>query len=314
VSAEARNFRVGLFVIAGMTLIAAFVVVLGGAALFDDPVLFETYFDESVQGLAVGSPVKVRGVQLGAVSAISFVQDDYALDTEEDRIRYGTLVRVEMNVQQATATRAGVDVERVQDNLRRLIGQGARLRLTSMGLTGTSFIEMDFLDAGANPPMQPPWEPIGIYIPSAPSTMKSLTSAAERIAAKLENVDVEKVVNDLDQLLISMEGKLDEIRFDEVQQGLDDLISEVRQTNAQVQRIITEAELGEMAQRAMSTLEQVDATVLMVERTVAAGRMGLGTTMDDLRVAAGNLRDVTETMRDHPSLLLFGEPPAPTEP
>lgn len=313
-SAEARNFRVGLFVIGGMALIATVVIVLGGAALFDDPVFFESYLDESVQGLEVGSPVKVRGVQVGTVCGISFVQDHYSFETEEDRARYGTLVMVEMQVQQATEGTPGVDVERVEDNLVRLIKQGARLRLTSMGLTGTSFMELDFLDASRYPPLVPSWEPDTLYVPSAPSTIKSLTSAAERIAAKLENVDVEKVVRDLDALLVSMEGKLDEIQFQSVEKGLNDLITEVRETNAQVRGIITEAELGEMAKSAMHTLEQVDTTILMVERTVAAGRQGFGTTMDDLRIAAGNLRDLTETMRDQPSLLLFGDPPAPTEP
>ena len=61
-SAEARYFRVGLFVFVGLAAIAGTALVLGGRSFFAEKVTFETYFEESVQGLEVGSPVKLRGV------------------------------------------------------------------------------------------------------------------------------------------------------------------------------------------------------------------------------------------------------------
>jgi hypothetical protein len=64
-SAEARYFRVGLFMFVGIGLIGSCAVILGGQGLFQTPVPFETYFDESVQGLEKGSPVKFRGVSIG---------------------------------------------------------------------------------------------------------------------------------------------------------------------------------------------------------------------------------------------------------
>ena len=76
-SAEARYFRVGLFVLVGIAVIVAAVLVLAGGNLFRQPVVAETYFDEAVEGLEVGSPVKLRGVQIGQVSWIGFVDDVY---------------------------------------------------------------------------------------------------------------------------------------------------------------------------------------------------------------------------------------------
>ena len=43
-------------------MIVVGVVVLGGGALFRRTVIFETYLQESVQGLDIGSPVRYRGV------------------------------------------------------------------------------------------------------------------------------------------------------------------------------------------------------------------------------------------------------------
>ena len=77
-SPEGRYYRVGIFVFAGLALIVGAVLFLGGQTLFDDPVVIETYFDESVQGLEVGSPVKLRGVRLGEVRWIGFADDAYA--------------------------------------------------------------------------------------------------------------------------------------------------------------------------------------------------------------------------------------------
>ena len=104
-SAEARYFRVGMFVFLGILLVGAFVVVLGGQGLFRQSVLGETYFTESVQGVSVGSPITMRGVQLGTVTRISFVGDDFEFDTFEEGVTYGDMVRVIFEIGQSVELR-----------------------------------------------------------------------------------------------------------------------------------------------------------------------------------------------------------------
>ena len=81
-SAEAHYFRVGLFVFIGFTVIAAAAVVLGGRGLFTREVLMETYFDEAVTGLEIGSAVRLRGVRRGTVAQIGFDVVKGAVDPE----------------------------------------------------------------------------------------------------------------------------------------------------------------------------------------------------------------------------------------
>src|SRR5215471_14783264 len=91
--------RLGAFVLAGVALLVAAVVVLGGGLLRPPGVLLETYFDESVAGLEVGAPVHYRGVQIGTVSEIAFAYDVYAIPMTDPRFfREGRFVVVRFHV------------------------------------------------------------------------------------------------------------------------------------------------------------------------------------------------------------------------
>ena len=53
------------------------------------------------------------------------------------------------------------------------------MRLAPQGITGTSYLEIDYVDPP--PPLLPiDWKPDNIYIPSAPSTVTTFVNAAER--------------------------------------------------------------------------------------------------------------------------------------
>ena len=59
------HWKLGLFVLLGLFVAFGAVVWLGAAEIDKDVARYVTYFDESVQGLDVGSPVKFRGVRIG---------------------------------------------------------------------------------------------------------------------------------------------------------------------------------------------------------------------------------------------------------
>ena len=69
-SAKANYFKIGVFILSAAALAVVGVIVLGAGALFEKKIIMETYFDESVQGLGIGAPVKYRGVTVGSVEHI----------------------------------------------------------------------------------------------------------------------------------------------------------------------------------------------------------------------------------------------------
>lgn len=289
-SAEARYFRVGLFVLLGLALVLAVVLVLAGSNLFRTPVLMETYFDEAVSGLEVGSPVKFRGVQIGQVSWVGFADDVYPAEADDlSRFRW---IMVVMEIH---PSREDDPILRVPEQVRvrriqGLIDQGLRLRLATGVLTGTSFIQADLLDPGRNPLPEIDWQPTHLYVPSAPSTMTALSTAAERIFTRLEDVEVEEVVRNLDELLVALNERVRAV--------------DVERLDARTSALLRDARRA---------VEQLDATLLSAQRVMEGGKHDLQAVLENLRVASENLRDVTDTARHYPSLLILGDPPKPSK-
>ena len=91
---KATYFKIGLFIIVGTILGAIGVVALGVGTIFQKKILVETYIDESVQGLDVGSSVKFRGVQVGKVEAISLTSAEYPTKRRYVLVRIGLTTKI----------------------------------------------------------------------------------------------------------------------------------------------------------------------------------------------------------------------------
>ena len=79
-SAKANYFKLGLFILMGVALIFAGVLIFGAGKIFEKRLRIETYVNESVQGIDIGSKVKFRGVTIGNVSKIDFTSSRYEMD------------------------------------------------------------------------------------------------------------------------------------------------------------------------------------------------------------------------------------------
>jgi phospholipid/cholesterol/gamma-HCH transport system substrate-binding protein/paraquat-inducible protein B len=302
-STEARYVRVGIFVFLGLAAVVATALVLGGRSFFAERVSFETYFDESVQGLEVGSPVKLRGVSIGRVSEVGLVGDFYDLP-EEQAQRFLQLVVVRMEALEQDLPRGATSLEERRRILEERVKKGFRLQLSRSGITGVSFIEGTFVDPARHPPLQVPWEPAALYVPSTPSTIAALTSAAERFAARLEKVDAERLVANLDALLESLRAL--------VEGKGSATLDELRATLVRVRRDLDAAEIGEASADLRAALQEVRVLAARTRAVVEEGEGDVGATFENLRIATDNLRDLSETLRGQPSLLLRGGAPART--
>jgi hypothetical protein len=241
------------------------------------------------------------------VKEIGFVRDYYSFESPEELQRFGEMVLVLIEIVDPPS--GEISPEERERVLRRNIEQGLRMRLAAQGITGMSFIEANYVDPSRHPPREIVWTPRNHYVPSIPSTLTAITSAAERIFQRLEEVDVQKVVEDIDTLVITMTEAVEELNTGQLREEGSRLITDLGRTSAELRTAIHDADVPGLTASAEQTLEQATATLARVQRMVDGGRYDLELALENIRVASENLKDLTDTAREYPSLLLLGEPP-----
>ena len=225
-------FKLGTFIIVGSALLIAMVIILGAGRYFEKTYILETYFDESINGLEIGSPVKLRGVKVGRVADIDFVNNKY-VGADETDVRY---VYVECAINPHLF--GDVSMRDFDNIIDREVARGLRVRPTSLGLTGQLFLNIAYVDPDSNPPLTLDWNPIEAYIPSVPSTMSRIESAVSTISKTMSGIkqeDIEIIFRDVKSILASInkliktEGGQD--AANKIQSILDSLAGIFKRTN-----------------------------------------------------------------------------------
>ncbi|GAA5787522.1 MlaD family protein [Chitiniphilus shinanonensis] len=333
-------FRLGLFVVIGLVIGAVLFVAFGAGRWFASTVIVETYFDESVQGLDIGSPVKYRGVALGSVSQISFTSNKY--DVAHGGPQY---VLVEMQLKPHRFGRNG-GTTITQHELDEQIARGLRVRLAPQGLTGTNYLEIDYVDPRQNPPLPISWHPDSPYIPSAHSAVAKIMDAAQNLITKAQNLDIDETMDRLNRLLDTADNKLKGVPFKELSESLlrvsqrlekvqtdqigrdaQALLSELRATNASLRDIVSDpawrsapGDISAAAQSARDlmadpalhrTLTHLESVASRLDAVVGSRDTELAETLDNLHAISTELRGLAEDARRNPPGLLFGSHPTP---
>lgn len=177
---------IGSFVIGSVFLVVVGLLSFKSLHFFDKPVRFVCYFDESVQGLDVGSRVKLRGVPSGRVISIKV---EY--DWKENKSEVMVIAELDKN---AILDRSGhpIQVEE-SDFLQKLIDQGLRAKVDLIGITGMQFVQLDFLDPKKYKPDYPNKHALYPVIPTVRSGISELKENLVVVADHLKEVDFKKM-------------------------------------------------------------------------------------------------------------------------
>lgn len=324
-SAKANYFKLGLFIIIAVVIGVIGVLVLGAGKLFEKRIIMETYLDESVQGVDVGSKVKFRGVPVGNIRRIDFTRNRYEQDKPPLQRRSYVRIEMEMN-----ADALGTKTETiVNEDLPREIQNGLRVRLTALGVTGTSYLEVDYLDPEKNPPLPIDWKPDHPYIPSAPGALGRIVSSAEDVFAQLEKINFERIANNVELLVVSLDSKVSELPLGMLGTNATALLNEIRISNERIQKLLDRPEIDSMLKdgsgalaglrrtaespEMTNSLVQVQRTLRRLDQLVAGKENDLAVSLDNLRALTENLRELSENAKRFPAQLFFGEPPKPSK-
>ena len=341
-------FKIGTFVISAVLIGIIGVVVLGVGTIFQKKSIVETYIDESVQGLDVGSPVKFRGVPVGRVEQISLTSAEYATKREYVVVR----MSISSNMFQFQVN------DPKSEQLKEALDRGFRIRIAPQGLTGVAYLEADYLDPERNPPLEIDWQPYYPYIPSTRSRITQLSEAVERILRNFSDIDIAQLSQTIDKSLVAMTKLAENANLDKIGGQANALLNELRETNRQINALVSNPELktaiadaSASAGRARQIIEraekpvnqmltdlpqateslsrlvkrldsvatdlpetsgQLRQTIQRMNRLIANQQRDIEKTMDNLRAVSENMKEITDNSKKYPSQVLFGAPPPPS--
>ena len=324
---ETNYWKIGLFVVVGILIAVGAVFWLAAQRLNRELLPAVTYFDESVQGLDIGAPVKMRGVTIGTVATISFGPDQRLVEVHADI--YADVMR---RIGFPHTIEAWESVPAPDD---------LRIQLSSTGITGVKFLNVDFFDPETHPALDLPFSPPTRYVPSTKSTLKTfeqgledllhrgppLMKEIEKLAATTESrvaaFDAQDLAQRLSSLAETLQQKIDEVDLEALSQESTGLVRDLRSmleraenddgpmgellarwthVAAQLEAALEEAQLGEASRAVHEVVDELGAFT-------RAGRVALEELREDLaelRRSFAALRDLASYIERDPGALIRG--------
>ena len=192
-----RPAVVGAFVLGGLALAAASIILFGGSRLFAEKSRAVIFFEGSVAGLEVGAPVTFRGVRLGSVIRIAL---NFSTATRTARIP----VTIEIDPDRVTWQGA----RPVGGDYSRLIAGGLRAQLASQSfVTGQLRVDLDFR------PETPIRTMKGVTdlpeIPAIPSELDQLRSKLTELPLRDLVDTAQNALGSVDRLAARLDGLVD---------------------------------------------------------------------------------------------------------
>ncbi len=269
-------FKLGLFVIISFGLGALFLIIFGAGQVFKKEILAETCFNESVQGLSIGSEVKYKGIKIGTVKAITSAAQIYK--TKSDYVLI--IISLEKNISMGQTT--GSSTERMQNAIK----DGLTARLAFKGLTGVAYLETDYTAANAQDHLNISWTPKNTYIPSRQSSMKQYGDALNQILDNLAAINLKGITSDIEILLKTLDKKANNFDIENISTLAASLLSELKATNQKVGKTLESEQIKHL-------LDDAQASFSDIRQIVETAKPPLKNAISDFQTAAQSTKNMT---------------------
>jgi paraquat-inducible protein B len=319
-SKKANPTFIGLFIVVGVALGAIGLVLFSSSRFLSRTKDCIVYFNESLNGLNKGAPVKYRGVTIGSVKRVMVRYNQATND-------YAMPVIIELS-EELLLERLGEPAKIfTEENLNERIQLGLRAALETESLvTGVLYIDMR-----PNPKAPPPvYHQLVKHYPEIPTE----TTQIQQLFNNLASLDIRGIGSNLNSLLTKLDTVLGGLRMAEISQGITNVMDSVERllssadiTNglAAVRPTLDEYRLlGEKLNRRVDPLaENLTNSLFEANQALAqlrgaaenlrtllapdsALRYNLDQTLQQLAGAAQSLSALADFLKEHPNALIAG--------
>lgn len=313
---QVNRAMIGGFVLIAVGIMAASVLIFGSGDLFKKSLEYVLYFQESVKGLNVGSPVLYRGFPVGEVKRV-------VIHADVTEYKDNVLVYVEIFPESVVVVTENMELSNWKDRLSDLIDRGLRAQLVPQSLiTGKLVIELNVY-ADATAAVLKNLDPEYDEIPTIPSTLSKLEAALanldlEKISKKLVSIltSADRILKnpDIDASIHEFKGALVDTRklVRNVDSKVDPLTDNLNSTLTDARKLANhvDGKVDPLAQALMEALESADSALKSVDDLVgkrSPTRAELDYALKEIAGAARSLRILADYLEQHPEALLKGK-------
>ena len=312
------SFAIGAFIVGAMILVFVALLFFSGGKYFSEKEKVIMYFEGSVQGLQVGAPVKLKGVELGQITdiQINFQSDNKTIVNAVT----ADLVLSRINSKGVRITNEFFD-EAIKNGLR------AQLNFQSF-LTGLLYVELDFY----------PETPVKLYglqnnsreLPTVATQFEELSKSFAEIdikgiarhidefAIELNNIvksgEIQTTLKNINKAAVSIEKTSNNVnsRMTQLSENIEVTRTEINKLLAELNKQTPEAAkaLNKSLQDLSYSLEQVNKTAASIDGAVSENSPlinQLNSTLTEISRSAVSFRNLTETLEQQPEALLRGK-------
>jgi paraquat-inducible protein B len=320
---------IGVFVVIAVALVVFAVVILGSGKFFSDKPKYVMFFDGSVKGLAVGSPVVFRGVKVGSVTKIGV-----ALNLKDLTILIPVYIQLgEADIEPGSGTMGKQGSSQRKEQLYAmtdaLIKRGLRAQLEMQSIvTGQLQIALDFY----------PDKPVKLVgadrryreIPTIPTSLQELSAKLEKIpigevVEKMQSVltGIDNLVNspDMKQLSKSLGKTVEEAQtlLHKTDEQLQPLLASIKKTSDSANAFMVDtdqkidpvlASIKKTSDAASVALGKLDATMSNLENMTGEDSIlvyRINRSLGELERASRSVRALSDSLDRQPESLIFGK-------
>lgn len=275
---------VGLFVLGALVLCLVALFSFGGINFFSKPERFVVYFDESIHGLDLGSPVKLRGVRVGRVVNISLRY----VPAKNNSV---VAVACELNRNLITDEK-GVEIDVTEPGkLQGLVDRGMRAQLGVIGLaTGLLYVELDFLDPQIYP-ATPRADLASQYVemPAVPSAISEFQANLTEILNDIKKIDFAGLSREVQGLLADTRKKINAM-------DTGALVAEWTKAGASVRELASSPELKQTFASLSAASQKLDGILGEYAKNGPTGE-GMARTLADVQATIGTFNTTAATVQ-----------------
>ncbi len=328
-SKQANPLAIGVFVIGALALLTVAIFIFGGNDFFKHKKRFVIFFDSALNGLNIGAPVKLQGVQIGSVKEISLEMDGLS-----GRIFKPVVIEIEPDLlrdfSQSSSLRNNTQVK--QDT-QKLIELGLKARLETQSLlTGLLYVDLNFY----------PEKPANLVnldykelpeLPSVPTTVDEIKNIADELINKIRKLPLEQMIIDLSDTLNETRNL---IKSDDTKKSIAALAKSLQETqklmitlNMQIGPLVnnmndtlaeTRTTLRDMNKQILPVLKAAEQSLTTATHVLQTSEHTLhavenmtdpdspvGQAFIEMQITARSLKDLSDSLERKPNELIFGK-------